>query len=123
MSVVAWRTPLVIGVVVVVFLAVGAFLVFRMQGGGGGRPVTFDVTVTGAGSMSPGSLPAKQGDMITINVRSDRDGEVHLHGYDVVFDAKPGQVVSHTFRADKTGDFEIEWESTSTHLGELVVRP
>ena len=114
---------LLIGVVVVVFLAVGAFLIFRAQGAGGGRPVTFDVTISGARSMSPDSLRAKQGDMITINVKSDREGEVHLHGYDIAFDAKPGQAVSHSFRADKTGDFEIEWERTSTHLGDLVVSP
>jgi hypothetical protein len=30
-------------------------------------------------------------------------------------------VVSHTFKADKSADFEIEWESTNTHLGDLVV--
>jgi hypothetical protein len=29
--------------------------------------------------------------------------------------------VSQTFKAANTGDFEIEWESTSAHLGHLVV--
>jgi hypothetical protein len=29
--------------------------------------------------------------------------------------------VTKTFTADKTGDFPIEWESTSTPLGHLVV--
>jgi len=29
--------------------------------------------------------------------------------------------VSHTFTADKTGNFLIEWETTSTELGHLVV--
>ncbi len=112
----------IIAAVVVVFLAAGAFLIFRNQGGGG-KAVTFDVTVTNAASMSPDNLQAKAGDTVTINVRSDREGEVHLHGYDIHFDTKPGQVVSHTFKAGNTGDFEIEWESTSTHLGDLVVSP
>lgn len=123
MSISSRQAPLlVVGAVVVIFLAVGAFLIFRGQGGGG-RPVTFDVTVTKASAMSPDRLTAKQGDMVTMNVKSDRAGEVHLHGYDIHFDTKPGEVASHTFRADKTGDFEIEWESSSTHLGDLVVSP
>jgi hypothetical protein len=46
---------------------------------------------------------------------------VHLHGYDIHFNCTPGQVTSHTFKADNTGSFDIEWESTSTPLGTLVV--
>ena len=112
----------IIGVVLVLFLAVGGFLVFRNQGGGG-APVTFDVTVTNASTMTPDRLAAKAGDTVTINMRSDRAGEVHLHGYDIPFDTRPGQVTSHTFEATQTGDFDIEWESTSTHLGDLAVSP
>jgi plastocyanin len=112
----------IIGAVVVLFLAAGGFLIFRNQGGGG-VPVTFDVTVTNANSMTPDHLSAKAGDTITINMRSDKAGEVHLHGYDIAFDTQPGQVTSHTFKADQTGDFDIEWESTSTHLGDLAVGP
>jgi hypothetical protein len=116
------RALLPIGGVLVVFLAVGAFLVLRGQGGGG-TPRTLDVTVSNAAGMSPDHLTARQGDTITMNVHSDRSGEVHLHGYDIHFETKSGGVVTQTFRADKTGDFEIEWESTSTHLGNLVVSP
>ncbi len=71
--------------------------------------------------MQPSDLSAHQDDMVTINITSDTDGEEHLHGYDIHFDNKAGQVTTHMFKADKTGDFEIEWESTSTHLGHLVV--
>jgi plastocyanin len=113
---------LIIGAVLVLFLAVGGFLVVRNQGGGG-RPVTFDVTVANAATMTPDHLTAKQGDTVTINVRSDRAGEVHLHGYDIQFETKPGEVASHTFKANQTGDFDIEWESTSTRLGDLAVSP
>jgi hypothetical protein len=56
-------------------------------------------------------------------VTSDTDGEVHLHEYDIHFDAKAGQTVSHTFKADKTCSCDIEWESTSHGLGTLVVNP
>ncbi|TMC13315.1 MAG: hypothetical protein E6J41_00775 [Chloroflexi bacterium] len=116
------NTLLVVGAAVVVFVLVGAVLIFRNQGGGG-TPRTFDVKVTNASSMSPDHLAAKAGDTITINITSDKAGEVHLHGYDIAFDTEPGKVASHTFKADQTGDFEIEWEDTSKHLGDLAVNP
>jgi hypothetical protein len=117
------RGPLLVIVgLVVVFAVVGAYLVVRGQSAGG-KQVTFDVTVTGASQLSPDHLTASHNDTVTINVRGDRAGEVHLHGYDIHFETRPGEVASHTFKADRTGDFEIEWESTSTHLGDLVINP
>lgn len=114
-----YRLPIVVAVLVV-FVVVGGILIFANQNAGG-QNVTFNVTVTGAKSMSQDTLRAHYNDNITINMTSDTDGEVHLHGYDIHFDTKAGQVVSQTFKAVNTGDFEIEWESTSTHLGHLVV--
>jgi hypothetical protein len=116
------RTVLAIAAVLVLFVIVGAFLVFRNQRGGG-RPVTFNLSVTNATRMSPDRLMVQHGDVVTVNVRSDRSGEVHLHGYDIHFDAVPGEVSSHTIHANTTGHFDIEWESTSTRLGDLIVNP
>jgi hypothetical protein len=73
--------------------------------------------------MSPSQLTANHNDNVTINVTSDTDGEVHLHGYDIHFETKAGQTVSHTFKAVNTGGFDIEWESTSQPLGNLTVNP
>ena len=114
-----YRIPIVVAAVVV-FAAVAGYLIF-VNRTPGGETKTFNVTVVGAKSMSPSDLPAHQNDTITINITSDTDGEVHLHGYDIHFETKAGQTVSQTFKADKTGDFEIEWEDTSTPLGHLVV--
>jgi hypothetical protein len=116
------RLAIVAGVLVI-FIAIGAYLIF-----GNRKPapksVTFNVTVTGAKSMSPDLLTVNQNDTVTINISSDTTGEVHLHGYDIAFDCVAGQVVSHTFKATISGGpFDIEWESTSTHLGNLVVNP
>jgi hypothetical protein len=108
--------------VLVVFVVVVGVLIYATRSHGG-QNVTFNVTVTGAKSMSPSNLTAHQNDTITINVTSDTDGEVHLHVYDIHFDTKAGQTVSHTFKADKTCGCDIEWESTSTGLGQLVVSP
>jgi hypothetical protein len=112
-------------------IAIGVLVVFAVLGGviilanqhHGGQNVTFNLTVTGAKTMSPSTVSAHVNDTITINIASDTDGEVHLHVYDIAFDTKAGQTVSHTFKADKTCGCDIEWESTSTPLGSLTVSP
>ena len=113
------RTYIVIAALVL-FVIGGGVLIYSTRSQGG-QNVTINLTVTGAGKMQPDNPSAHQNDTVTINVTSDAEGEVHLHGYDVHFDTKPGTTVSHTFKADKTGTFEIEWESTGTHLGDFVV--
>ena len=80
------------------------------------------VTVTGA-TMSPGQLQANEGDTLTVSVASDKYEEIHLHGYDKHFFPSPGQPATLTFPADKTGNFVIEIEATSTPLGLLDVKP
>ena len=112
----------VVAAVVVAFVIVAGFLIYKNQSGGG-HDVTINVTVTHGNSMSQTEWDAYQNDVVTVNMTSDMDGEVHLHGYDIHFDNKAGVVTTKKFTADKTGDFEIEWESSSTHLGHLVVPP
>jgi hypothetical protein len=113
------RIAIVLGLVVV-FVVVGGVLIYLNQSHGGATRM-MDVTVSAAKTMSPSELTAHLNDTVTINITSDTDGEVHLHGYDIAFDCKAGEVTSHTFKADKSGRFDIEWESTGTPLGELVV--
>jgi hypothetical protein len=109
----------VVVAVVGVFVVLGGILIYTRSATG--KPVTFNVTVTGGKTMSPGDLTAHQNDTVTINITSDMDGEVHMHGYDIHFAARKGQTVTQTFKADKTGNFEIEWESTGAKLGQLAV--
>ena len=112
----------IVAAVLVIFFAVGGYIIFTNKSSGP-KNVTFDVTVTGGTSMKPSELSVHQNDTVTINITSDTDGEVHLHGYDIPFENTAGKVTSHTFKAVNTGDFEIEWESTSTPLGDLKVSP
>lgn len=113
---------LIVAAVVAIFVIGVAYLTGRGTGGGGSA-YAVNVSVTAGKSMFPQNLRAKQSDTLTINIKSDIDGEVHLHGYDIAFNAKAGQVVSHTFKADKTGTFDIEWETTGKLLGDLTVSP
>lgn len=115
------RVFVVIGVLIV-FALVGGVLIYATQHKGG-QDLTFDLSVSGTKSMSPSTLSAHVNDLITINIKSDTDGQVHLHVYDIPFDTRAGQTVSHTFKADKTCGCDIEWESTSTLLGSLTVSP
>jgi len=71
--------------------------------------------------MTPDKLTARHNDSITLTVTADKAEEIHLHGYDIAFQPAPGKPDTRTFKADKTGSFEIEIESSSTHLGELDV--
>ena len=112
----------VVAAVLVLFAVVAAYLVYKNQGGGG-QNVRFDITVSHADTMKPSELKVHQNDLVTISITSDTDGEVHLHGYDIHFDNTPGKATTQTFKADKSGTFDIEWESTGVHLGDLVVAP
>lgn len=109
--------------VVLIFIGVGAYLIFSNKSAGP-KNISFDVTVTDGSSMNPSELRVHQNDTVTINITSNKDGEVHLHSYDIAFDCKAGQVVSHTFKAvNSGGPFGLEWEATATHLGDLIVNP
>jgi hypothetical protein len=107
--------------VLLVFAIVGAIIIVASQLRG--QDVTINVTVTGGKAMTPSDLSAHQNDTLTIKVSSDMDGEVHLHVYDIALAAKAGETTSHTFKADKTCACDVEWETTSTPLGKLVVSP
>jgi hypothetical protein len=113
----------VIAAVVVVIVVVGGVLVARNAAGPSGGTKTLSVTVTGD-KMRPETLSANQNAQVTMHVTADKEEEIHLHGYDIKFEVPgAGQTITHSFKADKTGSFEIEIEDTSTHLGELNVRP
>lgn len=112
----------IVAVVVVAFVLVAGYVIYSNTAQGGNN-VTLTATVTHGDSMQPSELDARQNDKVTINITSDVAGEVHLHGYDIAFECEPGKTTSHTFKADKSGDFEIEWEETSVRLGHLVVSP
>jgi hypothetical protein len=113
----------IVAAVVVAFLAVGGYLILGRGSGGSGVPRTIDATVSGT-TMTPDRISVQENDRVTLNVTVDKKEEIHLHGYDIKFEATgAGDTVTHTFTADKTGSFEIEIEDTSTPVGSLQVQP
>jgi hypothetical protein len=84
----------------------------------------FTITVVGARPQGGIQRPkVKQGDEVTLIVRSDVADEVHLHGYDLSADAGPGKTARIAFTADVPGRFEFELEDRGVQIGELTVTP
>lgn len=110
-----------IAVVVVAFIAIGGYFVLHGTGAGG-QQVALNLKVAGS-TMTPDNPVAHANDTVTMTITTDKDEKVHLHGYDIPFECKAGQPLSKTFKADKTGDFPMEIEDTSTPLGTFTVRP
>ena len=65
----------------------------------------------------------KEGDPVKVTVNSEIEDEVHLHGYDILKDAKPGEPAVFEFTADKTGRFEMELEGAQKLIAILEVYP
>ena len=68
-------------------------------------------------------IRASQGETVEFSVASDRDDEIHVHGYDVRKDVTAGAPARFSFEADITGIFEIELENARLLVGNLRVEP
>jgi hypothetical protein len=63
------------------------------------------------------------GDEVAITVLSSVEDEIHVHGYDVRFDAAPSEVTVVAFTADVMGIFEVELEDSHVSLFLIEVTP
>ena len=66
-----------------------------------------------AGKLTPETLQAKQGDMVTLQIETDRPGSFHLHGYDLEEEGAVGTVTDFQFVADATGRYRIAFHDDS----------
>tara|TARA_Y100000590_G_scaffold298669_1_gene336687 strand:+ start:6198 stop:6962 length:765 start_codon:yes stop_codon:yes gene_type:complete len=53
------------------------------------------------------TFKAKQGDTVSFNIESDKDGTIHLHGYDIKVSVDPIKSSDMMLVADSTGSFKI----------------
>jgi hypothetical protein len=74
--------------------------------------------VTGLGTVS-----VAVGDQVSVWVLSDVDAEIHVHSYDLFFEAKAGTPIEIAFPADVPGIFEVELEEAHIPLFVLEVTP
>ena len=70
------------------------------------------------GKVSPNGdrVDLNQGDQFVLDITSDRDDEVHVHGFDKEIEVSAGQHVRVPMTADRTGRFEVE-----SHHPELLI--
>jgi hypothetical protein len=89
-------------------------------------------TPTPAPTVDPGPLltgakvtriQVRKGDAVRFQVRSPKAEEVHVHGYDLKKELRPGKVARMSFKATIEGIFEIEFEHSATQIASLRVDP
>ena len=68
-------------------------------------------------------LTVKKGDPVEITVEADKPTRIHLHGYEVINEARPGAPAVFDFDANLEGLFTMEVEETGTTVAELEVTP
>ncbi len=68
-------------------------------------------------------LEFDSGSEILVEVTSDVDDELHLHGYDVYLDLKASRPATLEVPADIEGRFELESHTTGVVLAEISVVP
>ena len=80
--------------------------------------VTYALTIVNG--RVPGNMRlirVKQDDVVKLDWRTDKPMTVHLHGYDIEQEVKPGTVTQMTFTARATGRFTIEPHIGKTPAG------
>ena len=84
---------------------------------------TIDITIEAGVIAGPSTVSVAVGERVSVWVLSDVDAEIHVHGYDVLFEAPSGVPTEVTLTADVPGIFEVELEETHTPLFALEVTP
>jgi hypothetical protein len=97
-----------------------------------GETNTPEATETPTPTVDPGPLltgdevvkiEVNKGDTVRFRVRSPKDDEVHVHGYDIKKDVKANQTASMSFKATIDGIFVIEFENEGKQIASLRVNP
>ena len=68
-------------------------------------------------------LEFSKGETVDFFVTSDVVDHVHVHGYDVMKDVKPGKRVRVKFKGRLDGQYEIELEDRQVEIATLKVNP
>ena len=77
----------------------------------------------GAKVEGPDTISVAQGDVVSFEVVADVADEIHVHGFDLLFETIPGEPVVVEFTADATGIFEVELEESRLFLVNIEVTP
>ena len=88
------------------------------------RPDVVRINVRGGRPLGGArKLSVRRGATVRIVVTADVADHVHVHGFDLMRDVRPGRPARFRFRARLVGRFEIELEDRGLPIAELEVRP
>ena len=96
--------------------------------GGGSEPEDreFDLEIKGE-KMDPTVVTVKQGDDVTLRIRTSTAGAFHIHGYDLMQRLDTDSMSTIQFTADATGRFSLVLHlvgmGDERNLGSLEVHP
>jgi hypothetical protein len=80
-----------------------------------------DVEISGGVASGEAVFTYDLGDTVDITVVSDVDDELHVHGYDLVFELSAGVPLMLDFVADIPGVFEVEVHTGHAHVFDIEV--
>ena len=85
----------------------------------GSKPETINLDVSiNAGMMIPNKIVVKHNDTLVMNLSSDQQGAIHIHGYDIKLDVTPKTESQLIFKSDATGMYKIAFHSDTGHHNE-----
>lgn len=71
----------------------------------------------------PAALRVRQGERVRLNIESNADDELHMHGYDLKLRIQAGEPATLEFAASRSGRFGLELHKRHSDLGALEVYP
>ncbi len=80
-----------------------------------------DVVIDDGVASGPTVFSYDVGDTVDITVVSDVDDELHVHGYDLVFEINADVPITLDFVADVPGVFEVEIHTGHAHVFDIEV--
>ena len=89
-------------------------------------PYVLVITIEGGEPVGgPAEIELKRGGKVVFDVQSDTPGIVHVHGYNIEKEVRPGNPASVRFEATLEGIFEIELhrDGSEAQIAELKVEP
>lgn len=111
--------------IVVVALMVGLFFFLRpKENSSSAKNLTIDLTLKDNQITSKNkTFTVTEGEKVTFRFISDRDEELHIHGYDITIPLKKNARSTATFTASQTGGFPIELHGAEKEVALLEVTP
>lgn len=89
--------------------------------GGTAEPTTIHLAITSDAPAEPVQEDVPLRSLVTLEVTSEVDGLLHVHGYEEEIELTAGETAERTFEASMTGAFEVETHDPDAVWIKLVV--